>query len=310
MQTGIRALPSLELFRGFVAVGRRMSITLAAQDLCLTQSAVSRQIRDLEERLQVQLLVRSFRAISLTPEGEQLFRVADACLRQLQDAAAALDRQSGKRPVVVTASIGVAGLWLLPRLGAFQRENPGVELRISADNRLSDLRLDDIDLAIRYGPPGAVPPGALRLFGESVAPVARADLADVELATADDFRRAVLIEFETPRHPWLRWGDRLAAVGLDHSDAAGVLRFNQYDQVIQAVLEGQGIALGRLNLLQSHIRSGRLSPLRNASVSHRDSHGYWLVHGRGQDRPEVRRVAEWIAREAHGERAAAAVPAG
>src|SRR5687768_4670566 len=111
-------LPPLDLVKGFVAVGRRMSITQAADDLCVTQSAMSKQVRALEDALGVKLFHRGYRSVSFTEEGERLFRSADAAVQQLQDAASGL-KAAGKRPVTLTASIGVAGLWLLPRLGEF-----------------------------------------------------------------------------------------------------------------------------------------------------------------------------------------------
>src|ERR1700758_1573340 len=98
-------LPSLDLIRGFVAVGRRMSITLAAQDLCLTQSAVSRQVLALEDAIGVKLLNRSYRSISLTAEGERLFRVADGVVQQLHDTVSALADAQGRTPVTISASI-------------------------------------------------------------------------------------------------------------------------------------------------------------------------------------------------------------
>ena len=116
MSTPLVRLASLDLLRGFVAVGRRMSITLAADDLCLTQSAVSRQVSALEEALGVKLLVRGHRSIAFTPEGERLFRSADSAVQQLQDAIGAIRVAAERRPVTITASIGVTGLWLLPRL--------------------------------------------------------------------------------------------------------------------------------------------------------------------------------------------------
>lgn len=169
-------LPSLDLVRGFVAVGRRMSITLAAQDLCLTQSAVSRQIHALEEALGVKLLVRGHRSIAFTPEGERLFSSADGALQQLQDLVGELRGAAGRRMVTVSSTIGVAGLWLMPRLGGFLHEHPGIEVRVSANSRAVDLKSEGIDLAIRYGLRAAMPDGAERLFGEDVAPVAHPSL--------------------------------------------------------------------------------------------------------------------------------------
>lgn len=148
-------LSVLDHLRGFVAVGRRMSITLAAQDLHLTQSAVSRQVIALEERLGTRLLVRGHRGITLTPAGERLFRVADDAVQRLQDVFGELTAAQAGRPVRLTASIGVTGLWLLPRLRHFQAQHPGVNLRLTASNQVLDLRQEGVDLAIRYTAPTA-----------------------------------------------------------------------------------------------------------------------------------------------------------
>jgi LysR family glycine cleavage system transcriptional activator len=145
-------LDFLDMLRGFVAVGRRMSMTHAADDLCLTQSAISKQIRALEESLGAKLFKRGHRSIEFTPEGERLFRSADISLQQLQDAVGALAQRNAHRPMTVTASIGVTGLWLLPRLGSFQKKHPQIDVRVAANNALLDLRAEGIDLAIRYCP--------------------------------------------------------------------------------------------------------------------------------------------------------------
>src|ERR1700761_7283863 len=176
MSVTLGQLASLDLVRGFVAVGRRMSITLAARDLCLTQSAVSRQVHALEAQLGVPLLLRGYRSIAFTPEGERLFRSADGALQQLQDVMGDIGTHGAQRPVTLSASIGFTGLWLLPRLSHFQQAHPGVDLRVSASDRVADLRNDGIDLAIRYASAAAAPEGALRLFGESIAPVAHPSL--------------------------------------------------------------------------------------------------------------------------------------
>ncbi len=290
-------LSSLDLVRGFVAVGRRMSITLAAQDLCLTQSAVSRQVNALEAQLGIKLLVRGYRSISFTAEGERLFRSADGAVQQLQDVLGDIRASGAARPVTLSASIGVTGLWLLPRLSRFQKLHPGVDLRISSNNRVADLRHDGIDLAIRYTTPALAPEGAVRLFGESVAPVAHPSLGITALRSAQALARQNLLELDDLQRPWLQWDDWLGAMGLADAKPAGFMRFNQYDQVIHAALAGQGIALGRLALIQPLLDDGRLIAIAPPRPMAELTHAYWLIQAEAQPRADVQRVATWVAAE-------------
>ncbi|AJK46401.1 LysR substrate-binding domain-containing protein [Burkholderia plantarii] len=286
-------LPSLDLMRGYVAVGRRMSITLAAQDLCLTQSAVSRQVNALEEALGIRLFHRGYRSISFTPEGERLFRAADGAVRQLQDTIEALTHPKVRQPVTITASIGVASLWLLPRLGELQRIHPGVDLRVAATDKLLDLRAEGIDLAIRYAAADHAPATSVRLFDETIVPVAPPSLG-VTTLDADTLARHVLLEFDGARRPLLQWADHLGALGLDAAHARGMLRFNQYDQVIQAALSGRGIALGRIALVEPLLADGRLVAIGDAGAPRASGHAYWLHQAELAPREDVRAVIDWI----------------
>lgn len=291
-------LSSLDQIRGFVAVGRRMSITLASQDLCLTQSAVSRQIHALEEQLGVQLLTRGYRSIAFTEAGERLFRSADGVVQQLQDVMGEIRTTGILRPVTLSASIGVTGLWLLPRLNRFQQLHPKVDVRVSANNRIGDLRNDDIDLAIRYTTAALAPKGSIRLFSESVAPVAHPSLGVKLHKSVNTPLKWSLLEFDDPSHPWLQWRDWLTATEWAEAKPQGVLHFNQYDQVIQAALAGQGIALGRLELIQPLIDEGRLVVIAQPRIKKEAGHSYWLIQADEQPREDVRRLAAWIEKEA------------
>lgn len=291
-------MASLDLVRGFVAVGRRMSISLAAQDLCLTQSAVSKQIHALEEQLGVKLLVRGHRSISFTAEGERLFRSADGAVQQLQDVMGGIRQAGEQRPVTLSASIGMTGLWLLPRLAHVQKLHPGVDVRVSSNNRLADLRNEGIDLAIRYTTPALAPAGALRLFGETVAPVAHPSLGLKSLRSAGAVSGLCLLAFEDPQHPWLQWSDWLASLGWADAKPQAVLHFNQYDQLIQAALAGQGVALGRLELIQPLLDEKRLVRVAAPEPVQSSGHAYWLIQAEDAPREEVRHVAAWLAAEA------------
>ncbi|WP_307643849.1 LysR substrate-binding domain-containing protein [Variovorax boronicumulans] len=302
MPLSLLRLSSLDLVRGFVAVGRRMSISLAAEDLCLTQSAVSKQIHALEEQLGVKLLVRGHRSISFTAEGERLFRSADGAVQQLQDVMGGIRQAGEQRPVTLSASIGMTGLWLLPRLSRVQKLHPGVDVRVSANNRLADLRNEGIDLAIRYTTPALAPAGALRLFGETVAPVAHPSLGLKMLRAAGAMSRLCLLDFDDPQHPWLQWNGWLASVGWADAKPQAVLHFNQYDQLIQAALAGQGVALGRLELIQPLLDEKRLVRVDSPVPAQASGHAYWLIQAEDAPREEVRHVAAWLVAEAQQSR--------
>lgn len=275
-----------------------MSITLAADDLYLTQSAVSRQVRTLEDMLGVKLLVRRHRSIAFTVEGERVFRTADGAIRQLQDVIGAIRGELAARPVTITTAIGVAGLWLLPRLGDFLQQHPNIDVRISANNKLIDLRNEGSDLAIRYGPPEDAPPGAIRLFGETVAPVAHPSLGLSALEGPEKLEDQVLLEFEDAYRPWLRWDEWLACQGWNELKPKGVLRFNQYDQMIHAAIAGQGVALGRLELIGLIMADGRLAKLSMPQPGPVTSNAYWLIRTPAAPRSEVDEVIRWITEEA------------
>ncbi|MBS0354498.1 MAG: LysR family transcriptional regulator [Proteobacteria bacterium] len=293
-------IPSLDLLKGFVAVGRHLSITVAANELHLTQSAVSRQILALEDALECKLFLRSHRSLSFTPEGERLFRKVDPSLRRLQEAFETL--RPAERPVTVTASIGVATLWLLPRIGRFQERYPDIDLRVLALNRVADLKREGIDLGIRYCRPEDAPPGATLLFEESIGVVANPVLGIQRIHSADDFQKLVLLEYEDPQRPWLTWKSWLGEHGWLDARPRSVVRFNQYDQVILAAMSGQGIALGRVPLISDQIEKRLLGYVETPASSRPCRYGYWLIQPETMPRPVVEVATNWIKEEAGSKR--------
>jgi LysR family glycine cleavage system transcriptional activator len=292
MQNPLLTLPPLDALRGFVAAARRMSITAAAEDLCLTQSAVSRQIQQLEERLGTPLFVRTRRSIELTDAGAQLFELASPWMDRLAELSDNLKHDTRLRPVTITASIGVASLWILPRLGAFQAEHPHIDIRVAASNRITDLKRDGVDLAIRYCPALHAPEGSLHLFDEEVVPVASKTVAASAFGSGDALLRHVLLDLDERGRPWLHWAQWLREIG-PRCKPKGYLHFNQYDQVIQAAIEGHGVALGRLALVLPMLKDGRLA----ADMAQRRSagdYGYWLIQAAGHPRREVAIFRDWV----------------
>ncbi|HTS54192.1 MAG TPA: transcriptional regulator GcvA [Burkholderiales bacterium] len=302
MQREHRILPTLDFLKGFEAAARHLSFTKAARELFVTQSAVSRQIQSLEQQLGVVLFQRRPKDLVLTEAGETLYRTASEILRQVRDAMERLDASGRPEALTVTCTVAFASLWLIPRLTAFRQERPGADVRIAADNSLLDLERQRMDVAIRFCPPKLVPENATRLFGEEIFPVcAPALLRDRSrpLKRPEDLRHHVLLHLHEPGgpQPWANWVTWLEPLPDLTVETAGALRFNQYDQMIQAAVDGQGIALGRSPLVRRLIKQGKLvAPFSRRTVSPR---AYYVFTSRGAaERPEVGEFVSWLLREA------------
>lgn len=300
--------------RAFEAVARLLNFRAAAEELSLTQSAVSRQIQALEDEVGAVLFLRHTRAVELTSAGSILLRATGTALDKI-DAAVRLIRQSaGRRSVAITTWASFASMWLIPRLEAFQREHPDIDIRIDATDAAVDLATADVDLAIRYAAPQTIPAGAIRLFGEQLTPVASPwllrehrittidDLAKVTLIEAGDAHRTRHLEYLT----WQRWLDHFAPAPAGSPRARAKARlspqrwlyFNYASQIVQAALTGQGVALARLPLVAESLASGDLvEPL--AQMRLESPLVYWLVLApRTHQRPEVKAFSDWLLREA------------
>ncbi|MDP1653443.1 MAG: LysR substrate-binding domain-containing protein [Rhodocyclaceae bacterium] len=307
MHEALRKLPSLEPLKGFDAAVRHLSFTRAAAELFLTQSAISRQIQMLEDQLGVKLFRRETRKLTLTSEGEILHRAVVEVLERLADVCAGLRRAQRRPRVTITAAVGIASLWLVPRLAVFQELDPDLDVLISADNRIVDLEREGIDLALRYDDPETAPAGAIHLFEEIVFPVAAPAVA-ARLSSplsAADIANATLLDFaDDIRAPWQSWEPWLHGFNLAHVRPKAVLQFNQYDQLIRAAEDGRGIALGRGPLVMSSIAAGRLVALTETR-ERLAARAYFLVRGPGGRRPEVERFADWLLDEARKTKAEA-----
>ena len=297
------ALPALDLLVGFEAAARYLSFTKAGQELFLTQSAVSRQIKELEDQLGVALFERRHRALSLTDAGRQFYASAAQVIATMRSATERLRAQSGrKRPLSVTTTNSFAALWLIPRLAGFTRDHPGVDVRIMAETRVQDLERDGLDLAIRHGPASLAGPNAVRLFGERVFPVCSPKLlrdSKRPLKKAEDLKNHVLLQYDDPdaRHPWLHWKTWLEVEGIAGLKPAGTLSFSGYEQIIPAAVAGHGVALGRTPLVKDLIAAGELvAPFKSTADPAR---AYFAILSReAAGRPEVADFVEWLKKEA------------
>jgi DNA-binding transcriptional LysR family regulator len=196
-------------------------------------------------------------------------------------------------------------LWLVPRLARFRAAHPGIDVRLAASNELTDLARDRIDVAVRFCEVQNTPPGALPLIGEDVFPVASPQLVRDRkrpLKTPADLRRHVLLHLEDPAgdRPWLTWREWLVALKVPDLKPAGALHFSHYDQLVQAAIDGEGVALGRTPLLERVLRRRQLvAPFRDRVTVTRQY--FVIVVPAAQSLPRVRLFVDWLLAEAKTE---------
>jgi DNA-binding transcriptional LysR family regulator len=295
------AIPSLDLLEGFEAAARHLSFTKAGEELYLTQSAVSRQIKELEDQLGVRLFERRHRSLVLTEAGQQFYAATAQVLTTMRAATERLRATSGRRrPLSVTTTHSFAALWLIPRLAGFTRTHPGIDVRITADTRVQELERDGLDLAIRHGPPSLAGPNAVRLFGERVFPVCSPTLLKTHpLRTPADLKNHCLLEYDDPdvRHPWLHWKTWLEVAGIADLRPAARLSFSGYEQIIPAAVAGHGVALGRTPLVKDLITAKQLvAPFTSTADPAR---AYFAITSpAAANRPEVADFVAWLKEEA------------
>src|SRR5689334_21786901 len=294
-------LPALDLLVGFESAARHLSFTKAGAELFLTQSAVSRQIKELEDQLGVPLFERRHRALVLTEAGQQFYASAAHVLSTMRTATERLREKDGrKRPLSVTTTSSFAALWLIPHLAGFTRTHPGVDVRITADSRVQDLERDGLDVAIRHGPAALAGPHAVRLMGERVFPVASPKLLKkLPLEKPADLAKHVLLQYDDPdaRHPWLHWKTWLEVERMTDLRPAGTLIFSGYEQIIPAAVACHGVALGRTPLVKDLIASGELvAPFQSTADPARAY--FAIVSKSAEGRPEVADFVSWLKAEA------------
>lgn len=293
-------LPPLDRLEVFEAAARTLSFTRAAAELSRTQSAVSRSIASLEERLGFALFERRHRALVLTVQGQALYAAARDALERLNESVAKLRGPRAGRTVTVTTNLSFASLWLIPRLAGFTRGRPGVDVRIAASNDLLDLERAGIDVAVRYSTPERAPGGA-KLFDEEVFPVCSPALARDParpLARPADLAAHVLLHLEDARTaPWLDWAQWFESAGVPELRPAGALHFSHYDQLVQAAVNGQGVAIGRTPLLRDLLREGKLAaPFKRALATPR---AYYVMRARRTlGNADVDAFEQWLSAEA------------
>jgi DNA-binding transcriptional LysR family regulator len=287
--------------RGFEAAARCLSFTVAAQELNLTQSSISRQVAALERQLGKALFVRRTRALELTAAGVALQRAVRQALAAVDQCVDELRGVGHAKRVTLSTYASFASLWLVPRLAAFQREHPDIEIRLDASDRLVDLEAEDVDVAIRWLPLGPLPPGATLLIDDVVAPaISPRLLHGATLHSPADLAQWPLLDLDagvagTQRLNWARWFDFAGAAAVE--PRAGRLVFSLVDQTVQAAIRGQGVALVRSPFLQDGVASGDLvMPFPHLRMPAGYRH-VQVVNRTTSRRPHVAAFLDWLADE-------------
>ncbi|MGE0798738.1 MAG: LysR substrate-binding domain-containing protein [Lautropia sp.] len=265
--------------RGFEAAARLLSFTLAASELHLTQSSISRQIKTLEGQIGKPLFKRGIRQLELTPAGHRLYRAVHGSLADIDRTVGEIRQVRQRKRITLTTFASFASLMLVPRLARFSLLQPGVDIRIDAVDELRDLEADGIDVAIRYHPHATAPREAVLLQEEQMLPVISPTLlARIgPVAKPRDLARTTFLVQDhilpyDAYHGWERW---FREIGELMPEEAPTLSLNFTYQAVEAALRGQGVMLAPLTYVREHLERGELvCPIERRMSS---PHGYYLL---------------------------------
>jgi len=286
-------MPPLRTLQVFEAAARHQSFTAAGRDIGITQSAVSRQIADLEANLGRELFIRSGPKLKLTHTGTILAEGIARALANMQNSVEEARAVTPSRIVTLSMLPSVATKWLAPRLERFAQAHPDIDLRISATRNLVDFAAEGIDAAIRYGKgewPGVI---ATPLGSETVRPVCTPEYAlKLDLTTPTGLLRATLLRSDIAED-WSKW---FAATGISDVAIPRGPKLGDDTATLQAALDHQGVALGRSMLVANDLESGRL--ITPFPTTLHASYSYWLVCPISSDsRRHLSLVKNWIVSE-------------
>jgi len=294
-------LPPLTALRAFEAASRLMSFQAAANELAVTPAALSYQIRQLEDHLGIKLFNRLNRAVELTEHGRLIRPGIHEAFEQMHRTMRQLRRRQQSNVLTVAAGPAFTAKWLSPRLYRFIALNPGIDARMSASVGKSDLAIDDIDVAIRFGPGDYPGYHSVKLMDEFVTPMCSPALLQGPNAirTPDDLANHTLIHDDTHLGVFMlkNWADWLDEAGASNVDpAASGLHFNVADHALDAAIGGGGVVLGRTCLAEPDIRAGRLVTPFELKLKAEFSFYVISLEAR-KDEPAIAAFRDWIFNE-------------
>jgi LysR family glycine cleavage system transcriptional activator len=297
----LRNLPPISALRAFEAAARLKSFTMAAEELGLTQSAISHQVHSLEDQLGFELFHREPRRIVLTLKGDRLAAAVREGLGVVAQALRELTRADNGPRLTVSTLPGFAVKWLFPRLIRFDERHPDIELAIATTGQIADFSAGEVDVAIRYGTGRYPGLHVEKILDEDMFPVCAPRLlkGPKAIRVAADLARAPLLHDDIlsldGRTPgWWTWLDAAHVTGVDLSKGR---RFGQSNMSIQAAIEGLGVALGRTPLVGDDLAAGRLVRPFDIAVPSGYAH-YFVCPARALNVPKIAAFREWLLEEA------------
>ncbi len=299
MQTLRRLLPSASSLIVFEAAGRHQNFTRAANELGMTQAAVSYAVRGLEDQLGVPLFHRVHRAVELTEAGEKFHADVSIGLSRIQKSAEDIRAKGRETNVTLAASTAFASMWMLPRLTRLREDLPEIDLRIQTSVRDLDLEEEPIPLGVRGGDPTNWPQyHAALLAPEVISAIASPAFIEANGTPQSpaDLMRHRLIHLEEPVRQACDWSEWFASAGLTYPPQSRRLAINDYVLVVQAVLAGDGIALGWQHLIERQVQSGALVPVGSHVLD--TGLAFYVVWPRSRElNSQARRVRDWLLEE-------------
>ena len=293
-------MPPLNALRAFEAAARHLSFTQAASELNVTQTAISHQIKRLEQELGIRLFIRQNRALALTPEARDYLPGVRAAFNDLRLATDRLLRRDNDHVLTVSTLASLAAKWLLPRLSAFQEAHPGIDVRITTSTALVDFKGGDVDAAIRYGRGQWAGLRADWLMADELFPVCSPALlqGNKPLKCPEDLRDHVLLHTSNANSDdWRLW---LTAAGLPTNlSKQPDVTFDLIFMTVQAAIDGLGVAMGRTSYVQDDIAKGRLVvPFK---ITLPTDAGFYLVSPAGRsDPPKLSAFRQWLIASVQG----------
>ncbi|MGK2926506.1 MAG: LysR substrate-binding domain-containing protein [Lysobacterales bacterium] len=287
-------LPSLRSLRVFQVAGRHLSFKLAAEELCLSASAVSHQVRNLEEYLGIDLFVRRTRALEFTDAGRKYFTYLDGMFARLEAETAQLSAEASRGLIRLCVPPFFASEMLLPRLQSFQATAPDTDIRLATQPSLMKVHPAEADLSILLGDGDWPDLVTHRLFARRLivgcAPALAAGLDPQSYASLDG---QTLIVHENRPEAWENWA---RALGITPPRAGKVIRFDSMSAVVQAAAQGLGVAIVSWPLARNRFDRGELVRVFEQEVITREH--FYLAHRPDEsERPEVARLIDWIIAE-------------